>query len=147
MSRDTHFGQIRQKSAFLAEKLFITQIPSIPGVFFTIPGDLEITRHFWRLPEIPGDLAGLRIYCLHSQGYSPQCETSITTSPTCIHSDINSTSQRSIQTRCKKNYCIISTTIYHVLFHTDAWMITAFCSPTLGTPETTANHVTEIKHY
>ena len=27
--------------------------------FFTIPGDLEITSHFWRLPEIPGDLAGL----------------------------------------------------------------------------------------
>ena len=59
VSRDTHFGLIRQKSGFLAEKSFITQIPSIPGVFFTIPGDLEITRHFWRLPGIPGDLAGL----------------------------------------------------------------------------------------
>ena len=35
------------------------QIPSIPGDFFTFPGDLEVTRHFWRLPEIPGDLAGL----------------------------------------------------------------------------------------
>ena len=54
VSRGTHFGQ-------LAEKLFITQIPSIPGVFFTIPGDLEITPDFWRLPEIPGDLAGLTI--------------------------------------------------------------------------------------
>ena len=59
VSRGTHFGQLRQKSRFLAKKLFITQIPSIPGVFFTIPGDLEITPDFWRLPEIPGDLAGL----------------------------------------------------------------------------------------
>ena len=57
--RGTHFGQLRQKSRFLAKKLFITQIPSIPGVFFTIPGDLEITPDFWRLPEITGDLAGL----------------------------------------------------------------------------------------
>ena len=39
------------------------QIPSIPVVFFTIPGDLEITPHFWRLPEIPGDLAGLGSGC------------------------------------------------------------------------------------
>ena len=38
------------------------QIPSIPGVFFTIPGDLEITPHSWRLPEIPGDLAGLHAH-------------------------------------------------------------------------------------
>ena len=58
VSRGTHFGQLRQKSRFLATKLFITQIPSIPGVFFTIPGDLEITPDFWRLPEIPGDLPG-----------------------------------------------------------------------------------------
>ena len=27
--------------------------------FFTFPGDLEITRHFWRLTEIQGDLTGL----------------------------------------------------------------------------------------
>ena len=50
---------MRQKFAFLAQKKIYNQIPSIPGVFFTIPGDLEITPHFWRLPEIPGDLAGL----------------------------------------------------------------------------------------
>ena len=27
--------------------------------FFTFPGDLEITRHLWRLTQIAGDLAGL----------------------------------------------------------------------------------------
>ena len=47
-----------KNSHFLAI-FFSNQIPSIPGVFFTIPGDLEITPHLWRLPEIPGDLAGL----------------------------------------------------------------------------------------
>ena len=61
VGRDTHFAEIRQKFAFLAHKFLSNQIPSIPGVFFTIPGDLEITPHFWRLPEIPGDLAGLVI--------------------------------------------------------------------------------------
>ena len=50
-----------QNSHFFREELFCIQIPSIPGGFFTIPGDLEITRHFWRLPEIPGDLAGLAL--------------------------------------------------------------------------------------
>ena len=64
MGSDTHFASIRQKFAFLAQKQISSQIPSIPGVFFTIPGDLEITLHFWRLPELnefPGDLAGLRM--------------------------------------------------------------------------------------
>ena len=51
------FRKLRQKKGFLAEKK--NQIPSIPEDFFTFPGDLEVTRHFWRLPEIPGDLAGL----------------------------------------------------------------------------------------
>ena len=53
------FRKLRQKKGFLAEKKKITQIPSLPGDFFTFPGDLEVTPHFWRLPEIPGDLAGL----------------------------------------------------------------------------------------
>ena len=51
------FRKLRQKKGFLAEKK--NQIPSIPEDLFTFPGDLEVTRHFWRLPEIPGDLAGL----------------------------------------------------------------------------------------
>ena len=65
-----------RKSHFLRKFFFSNQIPSIPGVFFTIPGDLEITPDFWRLPEIPGDLAGLLllfsinsfhfINCLHT---------------------------------------------------------------------------------
>ena len=57
---ETHISDKYDKSQdFLRQQLFITQIPSIPGVFFTIPGGLEITRHFWRLPGILGDLAGL----------------------------------------------------------------------------------------
>ena len=61
VGRDTHFAYKREKLPFLARKVFCSQVPSIPGDLFTIPGDLKITRHFWRLPEIPGDLAGLSI--------------------------------------------------------------------------------------
>ena len=38
---------------------YINKILSIAGDFFTFPGDLEMTRHFWRLTQIAGDLAGL----------------------------------------------------------------------------------------
>ena len=37
----------------------MNQITSIPGDFCTFPTDLEITRHLWRLTEIPADLTGL----------------------------------------------------------------------------------------
>ena len=63
VGRDTHFAYIRHKFPFLAQNKISNQIPSIPGDFFTIPGHLEITRHFWILPEIPGDLAGLHSQC------------------------------------------------------------------------------------
>ena len=52
------FRKLRQKKGFLAEKKKI-KFPQFREIFFTFPGDLEVTRHFWRLPEIPGDLAGL----------------------------------------------------------------------------------------
>ena len=35
------------------------KIREIPGDFDSFPGDLELGLDFWRLPEIPGDLAGL----------------------------------------------------------------------------------------
>ena len=54
------FRKILQKRSYLRRKKYITKIPSIPGDFGPFPGDLEITRHFWRLTEIPGDLAGLQ---------------------------------------------------------------------------------------
>ena len=55
--RERNLGNYDKKKDFLRRKKNL--IPSIPGDFFTFPGDLEVTRHFWRLPEIPGDLAGL----------------------------------------------------------------------------------------
>ena len=55
--RERNLGNYDKKRISCGEKK--NQIPSIPGDFFTFPGDLEVTRHFWRLPEIPGDLAGL----------------------------------------------------------------------------------------
>ena len=56
--RDGYFAEYDKKRISCGYKK-INQIPSIPGDFFTFPGDLEVTRHFWRLTEIPGDLAGL----------------------------------------------------------------------------------------
>ena len=52
-------GVVDGRNVFRYLQVKINQIPSIPRDFFTFPGDLEITRHFWRLMEIPGDLAGL----------------------------------------------------------------------------------------
>ena len=37
----------------------MNQISSVPGDFFTFPGDLKITRHFWRLTEIQEYFPGL----------------------------------------------------------------------------------------
>ena len=54
MGRDTHLDFLRKNNRLI-------KLPQFREIFFTIPGDLEITRHFWRLPEIPGDLAGLNV--------------------------------------------------------------------------------------
>ena len=65
MGRDTHFGKYDTNYDFLRKNNTSIKIliPSIPGGFFynsVRPGPgLEITRHFWRLTEIAGDLAGL----------------------------------------------------------------------------------------
>ena len=63
---DQHFSDSHQnpvgftpKACFFAEKYMITQIPYIPWDFVTFPWDLEIMLHFWRLTEIPWDLAGM----------------------------------------------------------------------------------------